>query len=354
LQPQFKLIFLKISHNWLRQFIKVELPKEEISVMLTDLGLEVEGMEKFESIKGGLKGVIVGEVVSCEQHPNADRLKKTTVNLGDEVVPIVCGAPNVAKGQKVLVATVGTVLTFHDGKELKISKSKIRGEVSMGMICAEDELGLGDNHEGILVLDEKEKVGTPAADLFEIEEDTVYEIGLTPNRADAMSHLGVARDLKALCMLRNIPFEWLYPETSSFQVDNTQNTLTVKVEDSVKCSQYYGLTISNIEVAPSPTWLQNRLKAIGINPKNNIVDVTNYVMHDLGQPLHAFDANKIQNQVVVKTFDPGTPFITLDAIERKLQSDDLVIGDDVQGHCIAGVFGGKDSGVSDLTPKPSF
>jgi len=349
LQPQFKLIFLKISHNWLRQFIKVELPKEEISVMLTDLGLEVEGMEKFESIKGGLKGVIVGEVVSCEEHPNADRLKKTTVNLGDEVVPIVCGAPNVAKGQKVLVATVGTVLTFHDGKELKISKSKIRGEVSMGMICAEDELGLGDNHEGILVLDEKEKVGTPAADLFEIEEDTVYEIGLTPNRADAMSHLGVARDLKALCMLRNIPFEWLYPETSSFQVENTQNTLTVKVEDSVKCSQYYGLTISNIEVAPSPTWLQNRLKAIGINPKNNIVDVTNYVMHDLGQPLHAFDANKIQNQVVVKTFDPGTPFITLDAIERKLQSDDLVIGDDVQGHCIAGVFGGKDSGVSEDT-----
>ena len=340
---------MKISHNWLQQFIKVDLPKEEISVMLTDLGLEVEGMHDFESIKGGLKGVVVGEVLSCEQHPNADRLKKTEVNLGDEIVPIVCGAPNVAKGQKVLVGTVGSVLTFHDGKELKIGKSKIRGEVSMGMICAEDELGLGDNHDGIMVLDEDQKVGTPAAALFEIEEDTVYEIGLTPNRADAMSHLGVARDLKALCMLRQIPFEWSYPETSSFHVDNTQNTITVKVEDTEKCTQYYGVTISNLKVAPSPLWLQNRLKAIGINPKNNIVDVTNYVMHELGQPLHAFDANKIQNQVVVKTFKQGTPFTTLDDIERKLQSQDLVIGDDNQGHCIAGVFGGKDSGVSDTT-----
>ena len=308
---------MKISHNWLQQFIRVNLPKEEISVMLTDLGLEVEGIEKFESIKGGLKGVVVGEVLNCEQHPNADRLKKTEVNLGDEVVPIVCGAPNVAKGQKVLVATVGSKLTFQDGKELKIRKNKIRGEVSMGMICAEDELGLGDNHDGIMVLDQDQKVGTPAASLFDIEEDSVYEIGLTPNRADAMSHLGVARDLKALCMLRQIPFEWSYPETSSFHVDNTQNTIPVKVEDLEKCTQYYGLTISNLKVAPSPLWLQNRLKAIGINPKNNIVDVTNYVMHELGQPLHAFDASKIQNQVVVKTFEEGTPFTTLDDIERK-------------------------------------
>jgi len=340
---------LKISHNWLQQFIRVNLPKEEISVMLTDLGLEVEGIEKFESIKGGLKGVVVGEVLNCEQHPNADRLKKTEVNLGDEVVPIVCGAPNVAKGQKVLVATVGSKLTFQDGKELKIGKNKIRGEVSMGMICAEDELGLGDNHDGIMVLDQDQKVGTPAASLFDIEEDSVYEIGLTPNRADAMSHLGVARDLKALCMLRQIPFEWSYPDTSSFHVDNTQNTIPVKVEDLEKCTQYYGVTISNLKVAPSPLWLQNRLKAIGINPKNNIVDVTNYVMHELGQPLHAFDASKIQNQVVVKTFEEGTPFTTLDDIERKLQSQDLVIGDDNQGHCIAGVFGGKDSGVSETT-----
>jgi len=340
---------LKISHNWLQQFIKVDLPKEEISVMLTDLGLEVEGMHDFESIKGGLKGVVVGEVLNCEQHPNADRLKKTEVNLGNEIVPIVCGAPNVAKGQKVLVATMGSKLTFKDGKELKIGKSKIRGEVSIGMICAEDELGLGDNHDGIMVLDQDQKVGTPAAALFDVEEDSVYEIGLTPNRADAMSHLGVARDLKALCILRQIPFEWSYPETSSFYVDNTQNTISVKVEDPEKCTQYYGVTISNLKVAPSPLWLQNRLKAIGINPKNNIVDVTNYVMHELGQPLHAFDASKIQNQIVVKTFEEGTPFTTLDDIERKLQSQDLVIGDDKQGYCIAGVFGGKDSGVSDAT-----
>ena len=340
---------MKISHNWLQQFIKVDLPKEEISVMLTDLGLEVEGIEKFESIKGGLKGVVVGEVLNCKQHPNADRLKKTEVNLGDEIVPIVCGAPNVAKGQKVLVATVGSKLTFQDGKELKIGKSKIRGEVSMGMICAEDELGLGDNHDGIMVLDQDQKVGTPAAAIFDIEEDSVYEIGLTPNRADAMSHLGVARDLKTLCILRQIPFEWQYPETLSFHVDNTQNTIPVKIEDPKKCTQYYGVTISNLKVAPSPLWLQNRLKAIGINPKNNIVDVTNYVMHELGQPLHVFDASKIQNQIVVKTFEEGTPFTTLDDIERKLQSQDLVIGDDNQGHCIAGVFGGKDSGVSDTT-----
>ncbi len=340
---------MKISHNWLQQFIKVDLPKEEISVMLTDLGLEVEGIEKFESIKGGLKGVVVGEVLNCKQHPNADRLKKTEVNLGDEIVPIVCGAPNVAKGQKVLVATVGSKLTFQDGKELKIGKSKIRGEVSMGMICAEDELGLGDNHDGIMVLDQDQKVGTPAAAIFDIEEDSVYEIGLTPNRADAMSHLGVARDLKTLCVLRQIPFEWRYPETLSFHVDNTQNTIPVKIEDPKKCTQYYGVTISNLKVAPSPLWLQNRLKAIGINPKNNIVDVTNYVMHELGQPLHAFDASKIQNQVVVKTFEEGTPFTTLDDVERKLQSQDLIIGDDNQGHCIAGVFGGKDSGVSDTT-----
>ena len=275
-------------------------------------------MQDFESIKGGLKGVVVGEVLSCEQHPNADRLKKTEVNLGDEIVPIVCGALNVAKGQKVLVATVGSVLTFHDGKELKIGKSKIRGEVSMGMICAEDELGLGDNHDGIMVLDEDQKVGTPAAALFEIEEDTVYEIGLTPNRADAMSHLGAAWDLKALCMLRQISFEWSYPETSSFHVDNTQNTIPVKVEDTEKCTQYFGVTISNLKVAPSPLWLQNRLKAIGINPKNNIVDVTNYVMHELGQPLHV-DANKIQNQVVVKPLNKE--LTTLDDIERKLSQD---------------------------------
>ncbi|HAS19747.1 MAG TPA: phenylalanine--tRNA ligase subunit beta, partial [Flavobacteriaceae bacterium] len=339
-----------MSHNWLQQFIKTDLSTEEISIMLTDLGLEVEGMYSYESIKGGLQGVVVGEVLSCEPHPNADRLKKTEVLLGEnEIVPIVCGAPNVAKGQKVLVATVGTLLTFHDGTEVKISKSKIRGEVSMGMICAEDELGLGSNHDGILVLDHNKIPGTPAASIFEVEIDTVYEIGLTPNRADAMSHLGVARDLKALCTLRNIPFEWSVPETSSFHVDTTQKTIPVEIEDSEKCLQYHGLTLTNIKISPSPQWLQNRLKAIGINPKNNIVDVTNYVMHELGQPLHAFDADKINEKIVVKTFPKNTSFITLDGTERKLTDEDLMIGDPKESHCIAGVFGGIHSGVDEQT-----
>ena len=341
---------MKISHNWLQQFIKTDLSTEEISIMLTDLGLEVEGMYSYESIKGGLQGVVVGEVLSCEPHPNADRLKKTEVLLGEnEIVPIVCGAQNVAKGQKVLVATVGTLLTFHDGTEVKISKSKIRGEVSMGMICAEDELGLGSNHDGILVLDHNKIPGTPAASIFEVEIDTVYEIGLTPNRADAMSHLGVARDLKALCTLRNIPFEWSVPETSSFHVDTTQKTIPVEIEDSEKCLQYHGLTLTNIKISPSPQWLQNRLKAIGINPKNNIVDVTNYVMHELGQPLHAFDADKINEKIVVKTFPKNTSFITLDGTERKLTDEDLMIGDPKESHCIAGVFGGIHSGVDEQT-----
>ena len=341
---------MKISHNWLQQFIKTDLSTEEISIMLTDLGLEVEGMYSYESIKGGLQGVVVGEVLSCEPHPNADRLKKTEVLLGEnEIVPIVCGAPNVAKGQKVLVATVVTLLTFHDGTEVKISKSKIRGEVSMGMICAEDELGLGSNHDGILVLDHNKIPGTPAASIFEVEIDTVYEIGLTPNRADAMSHLGVARYLKALCTLRNIPFEWSVPETSSFHVDTTQKTIPVEIEDSEKCLQYHGLTLTNIKISPSPQWLQNRLKAIGINPKNNIVDVTNYVMHELGQPLHAFDADKINEKIVVKTFPKNTSFITLDGTERKLTDEDLMIGDHKESHCIAGVFGGIHSGVDEQT-----
>ena len=327
-----------------------ELPIEEISVLLTDLGLEVEGTHHFESIKGGLKGVLVGEVLSCEQHPNADRLKKTEVNLGnDEIVPIVCGAPNVAKGQKVLVATVGTTLSMSDGTSLKINKSKIRGEVSMGMICAEDELGLGESHDGIMVLDETLEPGTEAASLFEVEEDYVFEISLTPNRADAMSHMGVARDLKAICMLKNIPFEWTLPETTSFNIDNNQSTINVDVKNGDKCSQYYGLTISGITVAPSPTWLQNRLKAIGIGPKNNVVDVTNYVLHELGQPLHAFDAQKIDGDILVKTCSDKTSFTTLDGNKRELHHEDLMICDSQKPLCIAGIFGGLDSGVTEQT-----
>ena len=341
---------MKISHNWLQQFIKTDLQVEEISTLLTNLGLEVEGSHSFESIKGGLKGVVVGEILKCEQHPNADRLKKTEVDLGnDNIVSIVCGAPNVKKGQKVLVATVGTILNMDDGKTLKISKSKIRGELSMGMICAEDELGLGDNHDGILVLENIHKKGTLAAEIFNVELDTVFEIGLTPNRADAMSHMGVARDLKALCLLKKIPFQWSIPETSSFHVDNTQNTIKVTVKDTDKCHQYYGLTISDIIVAPSPVWLQNRLKAIGISPKNNVVDITNYVLHDLGQPLHAFDAGKINKEIIVKTCSNKTPFTTLDQTKRILHSDDLMICDSENPLCIAGIFGGLESGIDKNT-----
>ena len=341
---------MKISHNWLQQFIKVNLPIDEIARLLTDLGLEVEGTYPFQSVKGGLEGVVVGEVVQCEPHPNADRLRITEVDLGDDrKVPIVCGAPNVAKGQKVAVATVGTTLYMHDGTELKIGKSKIRGEVSMGMICAEDELGLGSDHDGILVLDNAILPGTPAAEVFSIENDTVFEIGLTPNRADAMSHMGVARDLKALCMLREIPFEWSIPETSSFHVENTNSTVQVEVVDTDRCTQYYGVTLTNVKVAPSPSWLQNRLKAIGISPKNNVVDVTNYVLHELGQPLHAFDASKIDSKIKVQTFPKGTKFTTLDGVERTLSDEDLMISDASTPHCIAGVFGGMDSGVTEQT-----
>ena len=341
---------MKISNNWLKQFLKTNLSIEEISVLLTDLGLEVEATQHFESIKGGLKGVVVGEVLSCEKHPNADRLKITEVKIGDEeVVPIVCGAPNVAKGQKVLVAMVGSSLSMENGTSLKISKSKIRGEVSMGMICAEDELGLGESHDGIMILDKSLNPGTEAATLFELEEDYVFEIGLTPNRADAMSHMGVARDLKAICMLKKIPFEWTIPETSLFHVDNNQSLIPIDVKDSIKCSQYYGLTISGITVAPSPTWLQNRLKSIGIGPINNVVDVTNYILHDLGQPLHAFDSQKIKKEIIIKTCSDKTSFTTLDGVKRELDSEDLMICDSEKPLCIAGIFGGVDSSISEQT-----
>lgn len=343
---------MKISHNWLQQFLKVNLSVEEIAALLTDLGLEVEGTTPFESLKGGLKGVVVGEVVSSKPHPNADRLRLTEVDLGNGItVPIVCGAPNVAKGQKVAVATVGTTLYMHNGKKITINKSKIRGEESMGMICAEDELGLSSDHDGILVLDAALKPGTAASQVFNIETDTVYEIGLTPNRADAMSHMGVARDLKALCMLRKIPFEWNFPETSSFHIDNTIETIQVEVLDSKRCTQYYGLTLSGLKVASSPQWLQNRIKAIGITPKNNVVDVTNYVLHELGQPLHAFDASMIKEEIKVQTCPEGTKFITLDGVERLLSAEDLMICDAQRPHCIAGVFGGIDSGVTEKTTQ---
>ncbi|WP_430400855.1 phenylalanine--tRNA ligase subunit beta [Flavobacterium sp.] len=343
---------MRISYNWLKQFIKTDWKSEETEVLLTDLGLEVEGIDKYESLKGGLEGVVVGHVLTCVQHPNADRLRITTVDLGNgnERVQIVCGAPNVAAGQKVPVATIGTKLYDKEGNSFEIKKGKIRGEESHGMICAEDELGIGQGHDGIMILDEKLKPGTLAKDVFKIETDEVFEIGLTPNRADAMSHYGVARDLRAGMTLKGKNIELITPSVSSFKVDKRTVKIDVKVENDKITPRYCGVTISDIKVKPSPTWLQNRLKAIGLTPKNNIVDVTNYVLHELGQPLHAFDANKIKgNKIIVKTLPAGTKFTTLDDVERTLHEEDLMICNAEEPMCIAGVFGGKESGVTENT-----
>lgn len=342
---------MNISYNWLKEFINLPWDAEKTGELLTDLGLEVEGITDFSSVKGGLKGVVVGYVLECEQHSNADRLKVTKVAVGqDEILQIVCGAPNVAVGQKVPVATVGTTLYDAEGKPWKIKKGKIRGEVSEGMICAEDELGLGNSHDGIMVLDEKLKRGTPLAEVLEVEDDKVFEIGLTPNRADAMSHWGVARDLKAGLLNHGIATKLNTPSSSSFRVDNRTLKVDIEVEDSTLAPRYCGLTISNIKVEPSPSWMQNRLKAIGVEPINNIVDITNYVLHELGQPLHAFDAAKIAgNTVAVKTLPSGTKFTTLDGVERKLHQDDLMICDAEKPMCIAGVYGGLNSGVTEET-----
>ncbi|WP_456442188.1 phenylalanine--tRNA ligase subunit beta [Psychroserpens sp.] len=342
---------MKISYNWLQQFLKIDWPAEQTGELLTDLGLEIEGIESFQSVRGGLQGIVVGEVLTCEQHPNADRLKITTVNIGNkEPLQIVCGAPNVAKGQKVPVATIGTTLYTAEGEAWTIKKGKIRGEESHGMICAEDELGLGSSHDGIMVLESDTKVGTQAADLFDVENDQVFEIGLTPNRADAMSHFGVARDLKAGLLQKEINTELITPSVSSFHVENRTLKIDIDVQDKTLAPRYCGVTISGLKVEDSPLWLQNRLKAIGLAPKNNIVDVTNYVLHELGQPLHAFDAAKITgNKVVVKTLAKGTKFTTLDDVERELHEEDLMICDAEKPMCIAGVFGGSNSGVTENT-----
>ncbi len=342
---------MKISYNWLKQFIKVDWDAEKTGNLLTDLGLEVEGIEAFESIKGGLKGIVIGHVLECEQHPNADRLKVTKVDVGnDEVLQIVCGAPNVAAGQKVPVATIGTTLYDEEGNSFVIKKGKIRGEESHGMICAEDELGLGKSHDGIMILNEDLVPGTLGSEVFEIENDQIFEIGLTPNRADAMSHWGVARDLKAGLLRNEVLLELITPSNSSFRVENRTHKIDVEVEDSNLAPRYCGVTISGIKVAESPQWLQNRLKSIGLTPINNIVDATNYVLHELGQPLHAFDSGKISgDKILVKTVVKGTKFITLDGVERELHEDDLMICDAEKPMCIAGVFGGIDSGVTDST-----
>ena len=339
---------MKISYNWLKQYLKLDLPAAETGVILTDLGLEVEGIEAFESVKGGLKGVVVGQVLECEKHPNADKLKITKVDVGGEApLQIVCGAPNVAQGQKVPVATIGTVLYDKEGKSFEIKKGKIRGEESYGMICAEDELGLGEGHDGIMVLDNKYAVGTPCSEVFQVETDEVFEIGLTPNRADAMSHYGVARDLRAGLQQKGTLLELITPSVTKFHVDNRSGKVDIEVTDKKLIPRYTGVTISNLRVGESPAWLQNRLKAIGIAPKNNVVDATNYVLHALGQPLHAFDADHIVGRkIVVKTAEEGAKFTTLDGIERTLSAEDIMICDAEKPLCIAGVLGGQNSGVS--------
>ena len=342
---------MKISYNWLKQFLKIEWDSNKTAELLTDLGLEVEGVSFFESVKGGLKGIVAGEVLSCVQHPNADKLKLTTVDIGQHTpLQIVCGAPNIAVGQKVAVATIGTILYTKEGTPWTIKKSKIRGEESQGMICSENELGIGESHDGIMVLSDSITVGTPCAEIFEVESDEVFEIGLTPNRADAMSHYGVARDLKAGLKQRDIQKELITPPITNFNIVNRSLKIDVEVVKSELAPRYCGITLSNLIVQPSPDWLKNRLRSIGITPKNNIVDATNYVLHELGQPLHAFDASKIKgHKIEVKTLPKGTKFKTLDGVERILGEEDLMICDNEKPLCIAGVLGGENSGVTEST-----
>lgn len=337
---------MKISYNWLKQFLSTELAPQELSLILTNIGLEVESLEKVQPVRGGLEGLVIGHVLTRIQHPNADRLSVTTVDVGAaEAVQIVCGASNVAAGQKVVVATVGATVHPNEGEPFKINKSKIRGEVSEGMICAEDEIGLGDSHAGIMVLEEYAVPGTPASEFFKLEDDFQFEIGLTPNRADAASHYGVARDLAAY-LKQNLKM----PDVSAFKAADKSLEINVNVEDTIACPRYSSVTISGVRVQPSPDWLQDKLKVIGIRPINNIVDITNYILHELGQPLHAFDADEISGkQVSIKKCAEGTSFITLDGVERKLGAEDLMICDAERPLTIAGVYGGKNSGVSEKT-----
>ncbi|MDA0844009.1 MAG: phenylalanine--tRNA ligase subunit beta [Bacteroidetes bacterium] len=341
---------MHISHRWLTDYLDISLSNEQTAEMLTNLGLEVEGILPYESIKGGLNGLVVGHVLSCEKHPNADRLKVTTVDIGTKVVQIVCGASNVAKGQKVPVATEGTTLYPSQGDPFVIKKSKIRGEESNGMICAEDEIGIGNSHEGILVLDGNLTPGTPLNEVLETYTDTIYEIGLTPNRSDAMSHYGVARDLRAGLALSSIQPPLNSVPISSFSTENHSIALEIQVDDSLAAPRYLGLVIRNLEVTDSPSWLKNRLESIGVKSINNVVDITNFVLHGLGQPLHAFDYDKIRGQkVIVRKAMLGERLLCLDQIDRKLDPEDLVICDTEGPMCIAGVFGGAQSGVTSTT-----
>ncbi len=340
---------MKISCNWLKEYIDINMSPEELGDILTNIGLEVEGMEVFESVKGGLEGCFVGEVRTCSKHPNADKLSVASVDIGaDHDLNIVCGAPNVEAGQKVVVATLGTTL-YHGEESLTLKKVKIRGKVSEGMICAEDEIGLGDSHEGIMVLDKDAEPGTPAREYFNLTSDTIYEIGLTPNRIDGASHYGVARDLAAY-LNQEKKHELKKPSADGFSTDNEDLKIGVRIENTEACRRYAGVTISGISVKESPQWLKTRLLSVGLSPINNVVDITNFVLFELGQPLHAFDADKIRGEtVVVRTMDEGTPFTTLDEEDRKLSKDDLMICDEKDGMCIGGVFGGIHSGVTQET-----
>ena len=340
---------MKVSYNWLKDYIDIDKPVDEVSEILTNLGLEVEKVEDFESIKGSLEGIIVGEVLSCKKHPNADRLKLTNIDLGKEgKFKIVCGAPNISKGQKVAVATVGSVIYTNSGEKIKISKSKIRGVVSNGMVCSEDEIGLSNSHDEIMVLDKKIKTGTPLSKIIEVENDKILEIGLTPNRSDAMSHFGVARDLKVFFDLNKEKTNLKLPSISEFSYDDFKIETKIYVEDSNLSPLYAGIIIKNIEVKESSKWIKNKLKSIGQEPINNIVDITNYVLHEIGQPLHAFDLDKISN-IEVKTLDSKTDFKTLDGNQISLDNEDIMICSKSNPLCLAGIFGGLDSGVTNNT-----
>jgi phenylalanyl-tRNA synthetase beta chain len=342
---------MKISYNWIKDYLNIDLEPARVAEILTGIGLEIEGMDEWVSVKGGLAGVVIGEVLTCKKHPDADKLSVTTVDIGgSEPLQIVCGAPNVAAGQKVPVATVGTQV-FKDDESFEIKRSKIRGELSEGMICAEDELGLGISHDGIMVVDKDVKPGTSAADYFKIVKDTVFEIGLTPNRIDSGSHFGVARDLAAYLNLNGgMDGRAVLPSVKNFKADNNNSLYEVIIENHLDCPRYAGITISGVKIGESPEWLRNKLRAVGLNPINNVVDITNYVQHEAGQPLHAFDADKIEGKkVIIRNLPSGSKFITLDSIERSLSARDLMICNPKEGMCIAGVFGGIKSGVSAST-----
>ena len=341
---------MNISYNWLKEYVDFDLTPEEVAAALTSIGLETGGVEEVQTIKGGLEGLVIGEVLTCVEHPNSDHLHITTVNLGNgEPTQIVCGAPNVAAGQKVVVATLGTKL--YDGEDcFTIKKSKIRGVESIGMICAEDEIGIGTSHDGIIVLPEQAVPGTLAKDYYNVKSDYVLEVDITPNRADACSHYGVARDLYAYLIQNGKQATLKCPSVDAFAVENHDLDIKVTVENSEACPRYAGVTVKDVTVKESPEWLQNKLRLIGVRPINNVVDVTNYIVHAFGQPLHCFDADKIKGgEVIVKTLSEGTPFVTLDGVERKLNERDLMICNKEEAMCIAGVFGGLDSGSTEAT-----